>query len=116
MGDPTLEAGLLRHVIKIQQQTQNRDDFGGIEVVWTDIFPKVYARYEPLSGRELFANGQMQSEVTTRFIIRYRDGVDTKQRILFKNRIYNIHAVVEDNVSGLEWITLHCSEGLNDGA
>lgn len=116
MADLTLEAGLLRHVINIQQQIQTRDNFGGVEVSWVDKFPKTYARYEPLSGKELFANGQMQSQVTTRFTIRYRPGVDTSQRIVFRNRIYNIHAVVEDNVSGMEWITLHCSEGLNNGA
>lgn len=116
MAELSLDAGLLRHVINIQEQIQTRDDFGGVEVAWMEKFPKVYARYEPLSGRELFANGQMQSQVTTRFTIRYRDGIDTKQRIVFKNRVYNIHAVVEDNVSGIEWITLHCSEGLNDGA
>lgn len=116
MGDPTLDAGLLRHVIVIQEQTQTRDEFGGIELSWANVFPLVYAKYDPLSGRELFANSQMQSEVTTRFTIRHREGLNTKQRVLFKNRIYNIHAVVEDNVSGLEWITLHCSEGLNEGA
>lgn len=116
MAYTPLNSGELRHIIKIQKQDNERGPDGSIQLAWQDVFTKVYASVEPLSGRELMLNGQVDSEISVRFRIRYRDGVNTKQRVVFKSKVFDIKSVINDNASGIEWITLQCSEGLNDGA
>lgn len=109
-------AGEFRHVIRIQEQIASRDNFGSNVIAWVDKFTKVYASCEPLSGRELMNQGNVENEVTTRFKIRYREGVLPQQRIVYRNKFYDIKSVIPDNESGLEWLTILCTEGLNDGA
>lgn len=36
-------------------------------------------------------------------------------RITHRGKVYNIAGVLPDNMSGLEYITLPVSEGVNDG-
>ncbi|AMP15492.1 phage head-tail joining family protein [Collimonas pratensis] len=75
---------------------------------------KPYAKKEDLSGRELFAAQAAQSEVTTRFRIRYRTGVTAKMRLLCDGVIYNIEAVLDRDGRKRE-LQLMCSSGLNNG-
>ena len=111
-----LDAGRLRHVIRIEEQVQIRDEYGGIKIEWREKYNKIYASVEPLSMREAYINNSTQNSITTRIIIRYKDDILPSQRVIFRNNIYNIESVIPDNNSGLEWLTLTCSSGLNEGA
>ena len=46
--------------------------------------------------------------------IRYTD-VQPVDRIAHKGLLYNIHAVLPDRVSGQDYLTLMCGQGVNDG-
>lgn len=111
----SIEAGKLRHRVVIQAHGENQDPVTG-EVVsgWADV-ARVWANVEPLSAREYIASSAGQSEVTARITIRYRAGITTTMRILHRDRIYNIVGVLADKDSGLEYLTLPCSEGVNNG-
>lgn len=87
---------------------------GEITNDWSNV-ANIWASIEPLSGREFIAAQAGQSEIAARIVIRYRDGVDATQRILYRGKIYNIHGVLADVKSGLEYLTLPVSEGVNDG-
>ena len=110
----SLAAGKLRHRVILQEQQSVQDTLGEMIVNWVEI-ARPWAAVEPLSAREFVASAAGQSQVTARITIRYRAGVNATQRILHRGKIYNIEGVLADKESGLEYLTLPCSEGVNLG-
>ncbi|HBR1869575.1 TPA: phage head closure protein [Klebsiella pneumoniae] len=110
-----MHAGKLRHRIVLQApvKTQNPDT-GAVINSWQDV-ATLWAEVSALSAREFIAAQASQGEMTTRITIRYRPDVTRKHRILFRGSVYNIEGVLPDAVSGLEYLTLPCSQGVNDG-
>ena len=118
MGDrKPLNAGQLRHIAKIQEPVQFQDTAGDIVDSWVDVFPKVYASIDPLSAREFMSAANLESKITARITIRYRPGLTAKMRVLHPSsgKVYNIEGVLPDMDSGLEYLTLPCSQGVNQG-
>lgn len=110
-----LSAGRLRHRVRIEKPTHTQDPITGEMVLsWDLVAEKVPAAIEPLSAREFIAAQAVQSQVTTRIVIRRRE-IDASMRIVHGGKVYNIHGVLPDAVSGLEYVTLPCSAGVNDG-
>lgn len=110
-----MEAGKLRHRITIQRPIRTQNPVSGtITQAWEDV-ATVWASIEALSAREFIAAQAVQSKVAARVVIRYREGIDASMRILHKGKIYNIEGVLPDPKSGREYLTLPCSEGVNDG-
>lgn len=110
----SIGAGGLRHRVLIQQQATNRDDDGVQTTMWVDV-ATVWASIEPLSAREFIQSGQTQAAVTARITIRYRAGLQASMRILHRGQVYNIAGLLPDKASGLEYITIPVSAGVNDG-
>ncbi|HHK7966975.1 TPA: phage head closure protein [Serratia marcescens] len=110
-----MQAGKLRHRITLQRpgKVQNPDN-GEMEDAWLDL-TTIWAEVVPLSAREFVAAQAMQNAVTTRITIRYRQDIKPKYRILFRGKIFNIEGILSDPKSGLEYLTLPCSEGVDDG-
>jgi len=110
-----MQAGKLRHRILLQKpgKVQNPDT-GEVENSWIAV-GTLWAEVAPLSAREFVAAQAMQNAVTTRITIRYRAGVTSKHRIQFRGQTFNIEGVLPDPVSGREYLTLACSEGVSDG-
>lgn len=110
-----MQAGKLRHRVDLQKKVTGRNpETGGSIEVWQSV-TTVWASIEPLSAREFIAAGATQASVTTRITIRYRDGVTAQMRAVSRGKIYNIEGVLPDDKSGREYLTLPCSEGVNDG-
>lgn len=109
-----LSAGRLRHRIRIERPDYTQDPITGeMTQGWELVADKVPAAIEPLSAREFMAAQAVQSKVTARILIRRRDGIDATMRIIHRGLIYNIHGVLADPESGLEYLTLPCSEGVS---
>jgi SPP1 family predicted phage head-tail adaptor len=119
----SIAAGRLRHRVTIQALTPVYDSDGDViqdqntgEVlrVWTTL-GEVWAAVEPISGREFIQSAETQSQITTRITIRRQDfTVTAAMRALHGVKVYNIHGVLADKDSGLEYQTLPCSEGVSD--
>lgn len=110
-----IAAGRLRHRLLFQRPGYTYDPETNAQIAgWEDI-GYIYCEVAPLSARELIAAQAEDSEVTLRVVIRHRSDINNKCRILFRDKILNIHGVQADQISGLEYLTLPCSEGLNDG-
>ncbi|MDQ7965659.1 phage head closure protein [Pseudomonas plecoglossicida] len=112
-----MRLGRLNHLITIEHKVKLRDpvtlEFG--EPTWQK-FAKVYAEVSPLSARDLIAAQAAQSEATARMKIRYRPGVMSTMRILYRGEVYSIEGPpLEDTKSGLEYLTLMVSKGVKDG-
>jgi len=111
-----LSAGRLRHRVDIQKRDQVQDeDSGAMVTTWVTEWANVPAAIEPLSVREFIQSQANQSEISARITIRYREGLVATMRIVHKGRIYNPKGFLQDPDSGLEYVTIPCSEGVNDG-
>ncbi|WP_300747492.1 phage head closure protein [Pseudomonas sp.] len=110
-----MRAGELRHRVELQRPLFTQDPVTGeMTPTWLEV-ARLYASIEPLSARDFLAASAAQSKVSARVVIRYRAGVDSTMRIIHRDKIYNIEGVLADKVSGLDYLTLPCSEGVNDG-
>lgn len=110
-----IAAGRLRHRVLIQNPVESQDPVSGALITtWVDL-ATVFAEVAPSSAREFVAAQAIDSEVTARITIRHRAGVTDKSRIVHRGQVYNVHGVLADPVSGLEYLTLPCGEGVNDG-
>ncbi len=110
-----MQAGKLRHRVTLQEPVKGQNPTTGAVInTWRDV-ATVWAEVSPSSVREFIAAQSVQGEITTRIVINYRAGITRKHRILFRGGIYNIEGVLPDPKSGLEYLTLPCSEGVNDG-
>lgn len=87
---------------------------GRLTETWRDVC-KIWGNIAPLSAREFLASQSIQSEITTRITIRYKKNIDSTMRLLHGGKIYNIEGVLADTKSGIEYLTLPCSEGVNNG-
>jgi len=118
----SIAAGKLRHRIQIQaHQYIGQDPMTGEEQRGWVMVRECWASIEPLSARDLIAAQAAQSKATARITIRYADDIDASMRIRHVRRgkevIYEIDGVLEDPVSGLEYLTLICAKGVSiDGA
>lgn len=111
-----MRAGKLRHRVVLQQRTAaspTNHPSGEKDAAWTT-YLTVWASVEPLAGRELFAAQQVNSEVSVRIRMRYRDGITHKLRASFDGRIYDIVAVIDREERHVE-LELLCTEGASNG-
>lgn len=102
-----MEAGELRHRITLLNPADELDGTGQ-PASYSD-WATVWAAVNPLSGRDLFAAQQLQSEVTHRVKIRYRAGVNSAMRVRFGTRIFEIDSVI-DPEERHEELHLMCTE------
>lgn len=111
-----MRAGLLRQRIIIQELVQVQDsETGELMPVWQDRWTKVPAKFEFVNGRELLAAQAVQSEATARITIRYRHGVVATMRGIHRGRIWNFTEPMTDNDSGLDYLVIPVSAGVNNG-
>lgn len=110
-----LNGGDLRHRVTLQQKQDSQDPVTGeIVTTWADV-AELWAHVRPKSEKQLLEAESIQSKATVDIKIRYRTGIDHSMRIVHRNMYYNIEGVIPDHISGLEWIVLPCSEGINEG-
>lgn len=75
----------------------------------------VPAMIEPLRGREFLAAQAVQSEVSSKVIIRYRSDIDNKVRLVQGTKIYSPIAWMVDAKYGSEFLIAYVKEGVNEG-
>ncbi|MCZ7839707.1 phage head closure protein [Leclercia adecarboxylata] len=110
-----MEFAKLRHRITLQRRDSVQSPVtGAMEYTWNNL-AELWADVVALSVRDFIAAQAENVKVTARVTIRYREDIQEKDRILFRGKIYSIEGVLPDPVSGLEYLTLPCSEGVKDG-
>ena len=100
-----MKAGKLNKRVNIQSVTETRDDSGGVVETWTTEIT-VWVSIESMTGKELFAAQELQSEITHKINMRYLTGMTTKKRILYGSRIFNILSVDMDTKQGKELVIM----------
>jgi len=111
-----IEAGALRHRLSIEHLvagSPTQDAGGEVDQAWVEL-AEVWGSIEPLRGRELIAAQQAQSETTGTIRIRYRAGITSKMRVVFRARIFEILGVVNPMERNVE-LVLSVREGPSNG-
>ena len=91
----TLRAGLLDRRIRLERRFEETDTSGQSVVRWLPL-ATVWARVEPLGGREGFGQQQWVATGDVRFTIRWRDDVTPLHRVLHQGLAYDVVSVAED--------------------
>lgn len=86
--------GRLDRKITLRQRTVTRGDAGGQIEGYSDV-ATIYAEKLDVAGREYFAAQQVNSEITTKFRIRFREDIRPTWRIRFEGKDYNIASIAE---------------------
>lgn len=124
----SLDAGKLRHRVRIEQLVDLTDSNGDvvqntttgeISREWQTV-ATVWAAIEPLSAREYLQSGAKQSEMSARIKIRYRAGLTADMRFVHvvngvDGAIYNPAGILPDLNSLQEYLTIPCGQGVNSG-
>lgn len=108
-----MRAGDLKKRIKISQLvtgSPKTDDLGTPNTTWEEL-DTVWAAIEPLAGREFWAQQQVQSEITVRIRIRYRDDIIPGMKAEYGSKTYMIQNVIDKEEQHRE-LQLMCSEGV----
>lgn len=103
-------AGSLRHKISLQQYILYDDGMGGQQEIW-DEYAEVWARISPLSGTEAVVGMQLQDSISHDILLRYRDDVKAKHRVVYEGREFNIRSVI-DIEERKRFLQLRCEEGV----
>lgn len=103
-----MKAGKLRHKITIESKSNTQDAYGALVETW-GTHSTAWASIEPITGREYFDQGKVNSEVTTRIRTRHISGVTNLMRVKFGTRIYAIVSVINIDERNKEY-ELMCKE------
>ncbi|WP_407280604.1 phage head closure protein [Aromatoleum evansii] len=109
-----LGAGQFDKRVTLQSKSVTRNSIGEEVVSWVDV-ATVWARVEPIRGREFFAAAQMQDATDHRVTIRYRTGVVREMRVVWGSLTLDIVSVIDVNTRK-ENLELMCISGVRTAA
>ncbi len=106
----TYRVSELTEVVTIQEETESKDGAGGLVTAWQDL-RKEYALVRPLSGGERM--GADRTELISGYlvVIRTRQDVNEKHRIVWRGRAMNIRFPKIRKFRSL-FLELECSVGV----
>ena len=108
-----MNTGKMRDRVTLEERVQTKDSMGAQRNAWGPI-ATVWGQVQPLSGREYFAAGAEQSEITARIRIRYRPRITAAHRAVVNGVVYSIANVIDTDNRHVE-LQLMCYTGSNDG-
>lgn len=92
--------GKFRHRVEIQTYTNSVDEEGGNNRSWATA-ATVWAKVNPISGKEREEGRQTESKLSHRITMRkYEAGLTAEDRIKFDGKFYNIIAIVDPEYRG----------------
>jgi SPP1 family predicted phage head-tail adaptor len=91
----TVRAGLLDRRVRLERRLEETDNSGQSVPRWLPL-AEVWARVEPLGGREGFGQHQFVATGDLRFTIRWRDDVTPLHRVIHDGVAYDVVSVAED--------------------
>lgn len=102
-------AGRLRQRVTLRKPEAVKSPYGEVTTAWVDV-ATCWADFVPLSVREFIGQSRVESQVSARVTIRYRDDVDATMRLVYAGKTYDIAGVLADPDSGREYLTLPVAE------
>lgn len=96
--NPNNHSGKFNHRLIFQKLSEEEkvDEKGYPIENWIS-FQYAWAMIKTLQGREYYQAATTQNENTLRFVIRYTNNLHPDMRILYKDRIFNIESIINDD-------------------
>ncbi|MCU1327432.1 MAG: head-tail adaptor protein [Bryobacterales bacterium] len=98
----------LRHRVTLQSLTLASDGQGGFDETW-DTVADLWAEIKPMNGWERMQGMQLETPVTHKVTIRYRNDITAKDRLLFGSRVLQIKELLNRDERNF-WLDLKCQE------
>lgn len=109
-----LNAGAMRHQVRIEQRTTLQQESGEPRDFWL-LFAERRAERVVLSAREAQAQQQQAGRALTLFRLRYLDGVLPAMRLVSNEKLYDIKSAVDPDGRGAE-LLITCEEQVGEAA
>ena len=93
MSKPKIKISDLRHRITFQSEKKTADGYKGHTSTWDNV-AIVWAKVEPVSGREYYYSHQLKNAISHKITVRYRDDITEELRIIFEKRIMKIESLI----------------------
>ncbi len=106
-----MRAGELRQRIVIEANTPTRNSVAEEVPHWAT-FATVWAKVETISGAESIEQQQASASLLHHFTIRNYAGIQPAMRVRWRDRIFDISAVLDDNLN--RQMLLVCSEVVDE--
>lgn len=90
-----MDAGELDRRVTLLKRSLRTQAPGNEQREQFDARATLYAKVEPLTGREFFAASELYKEETLKITIRWRDDVDAADRLLYRDVPYKIVHLAE---------------------
>lgn len=105
-----MQAGRLRELVTIQQQSVTRDEYGAEVIAWVDV-ATVWASVLPKASGERFISGAAQelAKISHTVRVRYRSGITPKMRLAWGSRLLYVETLTDPNGRRRE-LVLMCEE------
>lgn len=111
-----INAGEMDQRITLQQRaSESKDGQGQANAAWVSVFTDIAARADTRPGQDAFAAGMEHPTQPVTFRIRFRLGVHSRMRVLWRGRVYELVGQ-PINVRGANVaLDLQCVAGVKDG-
>lgn len=103
-----MRAGRLRNRLVIERATNVQGTNGEITQSWATL-ATVWGEVKDLRGTELIEGQQAEATMSTKITMRYRTGIDAKDRVTWAGHVYEVVAVAAD-ANALRELELMCRE------
>ncbi len=106
-----MKAGQLRHLITLKAPSDVTDAIGGTARTWSAYSRStdLWARIQPVSGKERMEWDQSLGTLTHRVTIRYIRAVDVGNQVHYGTRVFEVMSVVDPDERGIS-LQLMCKE------
>lgn len=102
--------GALRHRLTLETSVRTAGEGGTATISWTGL-GSMFARVEPIGGREIVSADGIAARITHKVLIRHRDDIGPQMRFVVGNRILAIRVVL-DLEGRRRWLQCLCEEQL----
>lgn len=106
-----LHAGMLDRRIVVERQLEVRNAYNEVVQSWIPV-GGCWARVRDTSTQERLRSQEIDAEITTRFTVRYNPftvQITPRDRILYKDRVYNITGTREPEGTRKQFIEIDAS-------
>jgi SPP1 family predicted phage head-tail adaptor len=100
--------------VTIQQRNRVDDGYGGSTVTFTNLY-RTRAQVEPLSASEQWRAQRNEMKASHRFRMRYRSGLSSDMRLVFRDRNFNIKSIINEGERD-RWLTIVAEENVAEAA
>jgi SPP1 family predicted phage head-tail adaptor len=89
-----MNPGALNKRITIQSPLEVPGDYGEPTTQWTDVI-STFASIRAATSKEVYAAQGYTSQITHLITIRWRPGIRSNQRVIYRDRLFEIQAVTD---------------------